>query len=464
MPHDWIAVRGARVHNLKDVDVDIPRDRLVVVTGLSGSGKSSLAFDTLYAEGQRRYVESLSAYARQFLEQMEKPDVDLIDGLSPAISIEQKTTGANPRSTVGHGHRDLRLPPAALRQHRRAALPQLRPRDRVAVARSHRRSGDDLSAGHAHHGAGADRARPQGRVQEGAAGAARARLHQGAGRRPAAIARGGHRPRPAAQPHHRDRRRSPDRPQRDRAAAGASRSRSRSGWPATSSSFTRSRRRSPVLAQAGVRRLRPQRARDVAAGVLVQFAARRVSRVPGARARPGTSIPRRVVPDDRLSLVEGAVAPWKGERRMVRDAVQAIATASRRRSVGAVQQAAEEAARSDSQRTGRRAPAPRKKGAAAEPFGRDFEGVLPNLRRRYEEGSWTVQEELEPFRALRECPACQGHRLRSESLSVTVKGKTIADYVGLPVSQALAAFTGSGTDGAGSADRARASCARFRTG
>jgi excinuclease ABC subunit A len=101
MAHDWIAVRGARVHNLRDIDVDLPRDRLVVITGLSGSGKSSLAFDTIYAEGQRRYVESLSAYARQFLEQMEKPDVDLIDGLSPAISIEQKTTASNPRSTVG---------------------------------------------------------------------------------------------------------------------------------------------------------------------------------------------------------------------------------------------------------------------------------------------------------------------------------------------------------------------------
>ena len=97
----YISVRGARTHNLKNIDVDIPRNRLVVLTGLSGSGKSSLAFDTLYAEGQRRYVESLSAYARQFLQLMGKPDVDVIEGLSPAIAIEQKATSHNPRSTVG---------------------------------------------------------------------------------------------------------------------------------------------------------------------------------------------------------------------------------------------------------------------------------------------------------------------------------------------------------------------------
>src|SRR5580698_3462458 len=96
-----ISIRGAREHNLKNVSIDIPRDTLTVITGLSGSGKSSLAFDTIYAEGQRRYVESLSAYARQFLELMQKPDVDHIEGLSPAISIEQKTTSKNPRSTVG---------------------------------------------------------------------------------------------------------------------------------------------------------------------------------------------------------------------------------------------------------------------------------------------------------------------------------------------------------------------------
>src|SRR5215204_241569 len=99
--NDRIIVRGAREHNLKNIDVEIPRNKLVVITGLSGSGKSSLAFDTIFAEGQRRYVESLSAYARQFLGQMEKPDVDQIEGLSPAVSIDQKGVSANPRSTGG---------------------------------------------------------------------------------------------------------------------------------------------------------------------------------------------------------------------------------------------------------------------------------------------------------------------------------------------------------------------------
>src|SRR3982751_3061544 len=101
MPHDHIVVHRARQHNLKGITVSIPRGALTVITGPSGSGKSSLAFDTLFAEGQRRYMESLSAYARQFLEQMSRPDVDLIDGLSPAIAIEQKTISSHPRSTVG---------------------------------------------------------------------------------------------------------------------------------------------------------------------------------------------------------------------------------------------------------------------------------------------------------------------------------------------------------------------------
>ena len=98
---DKLIIRGARENNLKNINIDIPKNKLVIMTGLSGSGKTSLAFDTIYAEGQRRYVESLSAYARQFLGNMEKPDVDAIEGLSPAIAIDQKTTSNNPRSTVG---------------------------------------------------------------------------------------------------------------------------------------------------------------------------------------------------------------------------------------------------------------------------------------------------------------------------------------------------------------------------
>ena len=101
LKNQYIEIKGAKVHNLKNIDIKIPRNKLVVITGLSGSGKSSLAFDTLYAEGQRRYVESLSSYARQFLGQTQKPNVESIDGLSPAISIDQKTTNRNPRSTVG---------------------------------------------------------------------------------------------------------------------------------------------------------------------------------------------------------------------------------------------------------------------------------------------------------------------------------------------------------------------------
>ena len=124
---DRLVVRGAREHNLRDVSIDLPRDELIVFTGLSGSGKSSLAFDTIYAEGQRRYVESLSSYARQFLGQMDKPDVDFIEGLSPAISIDQKSASPQPPLDGGDGHRDLRLPPSPLRPGGPAPLSRLRP-------------------------------------------------------------------------------------------------------------------------------------------------------------------------------------------------------------------------------------------------------------------------------------------------------------------------------------------------
>ena len=124
-----IQVRGARVHNLKNIDVDLPRDRLVVLTGVSGSGKSSLAFDTIYAEGQRRYLECLSSYARQFLDQLERPDVDSIEGLPPTVAIDQQAGTRQSAEHARHRHRDLRLPAPAVRQGRHASLPYLRRAD-----------------------------------------------------------------------------------------------------------------------------------------------------------------------------------------------------------------------------------------------------------------------------------------------------------------------------------------------
>ena len=170
--HRTIHVRGAREHNLKNVDLEIPRDALIVFTGLSGSGKSSLAFDTIYAEGQRRYVESLSAYARQFLEMMQKPDVDHIDGLSPAISIEQKTTSKNPRSTVGtvteiYDYLRLLFARVGVPYSPATGLP-------IESQTVHADGGPRAGAagGHAPLPAGADRARAQGRVPQGAGRAA----------------------------------------------------------------------------------------------------------------------------------------------------------------------------------------------------------------------------------------------------------------------------------------------------
>ena len=376
MAHDWIAVRGARVHNLKNIDVDIPRHKLVVITGLSGSGKSSLAFDTIYAEGQRRYVESLSAYARQFLEQMEKPDVDLIDGLSPGDFDRAEDHRLEPALDGRHGHRDLRLPPAAVRQHRRAALPELRQGDRQPVARAHRRHGDALPAGRAHQRAGADRPRPQGRVQEGARRRCAARGFT--------KARIDGQFRALEEDIKLDRRRNHtievvvdrrDRARRHRAPADrVGRRRAQPRRRHRRHQLVR-RRRSAVLAAAGLRRLRAEHAGDDAAGVLVQLAARRLHRLPGARR------------DDRLR---------SAARRAGRDRSRWPMARSRRGRAATASWCARRCRRC-SRDFGIDldvpfAKLPRKarevllfgagKGAGS------FEGLLPNLRRRYDEGSW----------------------------------------------------------------------------
>ena len=159
---DQIIIRGAREHNLQNVDLDIPRNELVVITGLSGSGKSSLAFDTIYAEGQRRYMESLSAYARQFLGVMERPDVDFIDGLSPVIAIEQKTVSRNPRSTVGTVTEIYDFMRLLYARAADAYSYRLRPPDAPAVRRRDHRRHRGLPRGHEGDRARARRARPQG--------------------------------------------------------------------------------------------------------------------------------------------------------------------------------------------------------------------------------------------------------------------------------------------------------------
>ena len=178
---DRLVVRGAREHNLRNISLDLPRDALIVFTGLSGSGKSSLAFDTIFAEGQRRYVESLSAYARQFLGQMDKPDVDFIEGLSPAVSIDQKSTSPQPALDGRHHHRGLRLPPPALRPRRPAALPDLRRADQPAVAAADRRPAAGARGGHPLPGAGPGDPGPQGRVRRAVPPARRPRASAGPG-------------------------------------------------------------------------------------------------------------------------------------------------------------------------------------------------------------------------------------------------------------------------------------------
>jgi excinuclease ABC subunit A len=450
MPHDWIAVRGARVHNLKDIDVDIPRDKLVVITGLSGSGKSSLAFDTLYAEGQRRYVESLSAYARQFLEQMEKPDVDLIEGLSPAISIEQKTTGSNPRSTVGtvtEIYDYLRLLFANI------GVPHCPNCGREIASQSLERIVDLVMT------------YPQDTRINVLAPIVRGRKGEFKKELQALAARGFTKARIDGTPRSLEEEIRLDRRRNHNIEIVVDRLIVRSGIErrlAESVEVALGLADDVVVIHSleSGDRLFSRKLACVVCGISVPEMSPRAfsfnSPHGACQACQGLGAtwdfdPLRIVPDDTLSLTDGAIAPWKrGDAKLVAEAVAAIGghydidttvpfgkLPKRQRDLVLYGPGVGAKMPEDAKSPKKGGP---KKTVEPDPFGRDFEGIIPNLRRRFDEGSWAVQEELDPYRALGECPACRGNRLRPESLGVTVKGRTVADYVNLPVSEALKVF------------------------
>ena len=461
MPHNWIAVRGARVHNLKDIDVDIPRDKLVVITGLSGSGKSSLAFDTLYAEGQRRYVESLSAYARQFLEQMEKPDVDLIEGLSPAISIEQKTTGSNPRSTVGtvtEIYDYLRLLFANI------GVPHCPNCGREIASQSLERIVDLVMT------------YPQDTRINVLAPIVRGRKGEFKKELQALKARGFTKARIDGQLRSLEEDISLDRRRNHNIDIVVDRLIVRSGIErrlAESVEVALTLADDVVVINSldGGDRLFSRKLACVVCGISVPEMSPRAfsfnSPHGACQSCQGLGAtwdfdPHRIVPDESLSLAGGAIAPWgRGDSKLVAEAVASISSyygidpkvpfgklPKKHRDLillgpgAAARDKADEDKGTVKKVVAAAKKAIKKKLSEPDPFGRDFEGVLPNLRRRFNEGSWAVQEELDPYRALRECPVCGGNRLRPESLVVTLKGRTMADYVNLPISESLAVFDG----------------------
>ncbi|MEP6918738.1 MAG: excinuclease ABC subunit UvrA, partial [Acidobacteriota bacterium] len=443
-----MAVRGARVHNLKNIDVDLPRDQLVVITGLSGSGKSSLAFDTIYAEGQRRYVESLSSYARQFLEQMEKPDVDLIEGLSPAIAIEQKTTGSNPRSTVGtvtEIYDYLRLLFANI------GVPHCHLCGRAIASQSLERIIDMVMLS-----PNEERVNVLAPIVRGRKGEFKKEL---AGLR----TRGFTKVRVDGQLRSLDEDIKLDRRKNHTIDVVVDRLILKSGIERR---LTESVEIALTLADDivvintldGGDRLFSRRLACTYCGVsMPEMTPRAFSFNSPHGACPDCQglgavydfDPARLVPDDALSLQEGAIAPWaKGDRKLIREALSALSktfgidlTIPFRRLSKKVRDVLFFGA-AGSGRRGDADPARRKARDRAEkdPFGAGFEGLVPNLRRRYEEGTWLEQENLEPYRALRPCPTCGGERLKAQSRAVRVKGRTLSEYVNLPIAEGVRLF------------------------
>ena len=442
MAHDWIAVRGARVHNLKNIDVDLPRDQLVVITGLSGSGKSSLAFDTIYAEGQRRYVESLSSYARQFLEQMEKPDVDLIDGLSPAIAIEQKTTGSNPRSTVGtvtEIYDYLRLLFANI------GTPHCHLCGRAIASQSLERIIDMVMLS-----PNDERVNVLAPIVRGRKGEFKKELAN-------LRTRGFTKVRVDGQLRSLDEDIKLDRRRNHTIDVVVDRLVLK---PGIERRLTESVEIALNLADDiviintldGGDRLFSRRLACTYCGVsMPEMTPRAFSFNSPHGACPDCQglgavydfDPARLVPDESLSLQDGAIAPWaKGDRKLVREALTSLSrtfgidlTLPFRKLSKKVKDVLFFGAAG-----GRRSEDKKSKKAEKDPFGVGFEGLVPNFRRRYEEGTWVEQENLEPYRALKACPLCAGDRLKAQSRAVRVKGRTISEYVNLPIAEAVRVF------------------------
>jgi excinuclease ABC subunit A len=443
MAHNWIAVRGARVHNLKNIDVDLPRDQLVVITGLSGSGKSSLAFDTIYAEGQRRYVESLSSYARQFLEQMEKPDVDLIDGLSPAIAIEQKTTGSNPRSTVGtvtEIYDYLRLLFANI------GTPHCHLCGRAIASQSLDRIIDMVMLS-----PNDERVNVLAPIARGRKGEFKKELAN-------LRTRGFTKVRVDGQLRSLDEDIKLDRRRNHTIEVVVDRLVLKAGIErrlTESVEIALNLAADIVIINTldGGDRLFSRRLACTYCGVsMPEMTPRAFSFNSPHGACPDCQglgavydfDPARLVPDESLSLQDGAIAPWtRGDRKLVREALSALSRTFGidlaipfRRLSKKIRDVLFFGAPGGRRAEDRKA----KKGDAKDPFGAGFEGLVPNLRRRYEEGTWLEQENLEPYRALRPCPVCAGERLKAQSRAVRVKGRTISEYVNLPISEAVRVF------------------------
>ncbi len=398
MAKGWIAVRGARVHNLKNIDVDLPRERLVVLTGLSGSGKSSLAFDTIYAEGQRRYVESLSAYARQFLEQMEKPDVDLIEGLSPAISIEQKTTASNPRSTVGtvtEIYDYLRLLFATI------GVPHCPNCGREIASQSLERIIDLVLT------------YPQDERINILAPLVRGRKGEFKKELAALVQRGYTKARIDGQFKSLEDDPKLDRKKNHTIEVVVDRLIVRSGIERrlTESIETALQLADDIVVINSLDegdRLFSRKMACVNCGISVPEMSPRAFSFNSPHGACATCQglgatwdfdPARVVPDPSKSLADGAIAPWaRGDRKLVRDA---LATLSETFGIaldapfGKLPKKHRDLLLFGPGGDSGAAPKPRKKGPPADPFGKDFEGLVPNLRRRHAEATWSAQEELE---------------------------------------------------------------------